>query len=83
MASACALAILSGNFNIYICVLKMTAVISRTLFTGRVVTVSGIHPPIRESILTKNTEEQFAASAGPDPFRKNAFGVPRRARQTP
>ena len=25
----------SGNFNIYICVLKMTAVISRTLFHGQ------------------------------------------------
>lgn len=31
----CTLAILSGNFNIYICVLKMTAVISRTLFHGQ------------------------------------------------
>ena len=31
----CTLAILSGNFNIYICVLEMTAVISRTLFHGQ------------------------------------------------
>ena len=65
----CTLAILSGNFNIYICVLEMTAVISEheqgrngasillfgdgaiwhngKSFPGsRVVTVSGIHPPI-------------------------------------
>ena len=33
MASACALAILSGKFIIYICVLEMTAVISGSLFS--------------------------------------------------